>query len=218
MGPAEATLRRFGFRAKKIYQNFQPVLKRTNPMTKSLLSIATLLLCGPLSLATAADKPHEHEHEPSPAKDAVCVLTPTSGSQVSGTLTLTQEKGDVLVKGSVAGLKPGLHGFHIHMYGDLRKADGTSAGGHYNPAGHEHGGPDSKEHHAGDLGNIKAGEDGVANVDIKATDLHLHFIIGRAIVVHADADDFKTPKTGNAGARIGVGVIGVANMEPPAKK
>ncbi len=172
------------------------------------------------ALPALAEK-HEHEHEPAPAKDAVCVLVATSGSNVSGTLMLTQEKGYVLIKGEVAGLKPGLHGFHIHTYGDLRtkdgKNDGAMAGGHYAPDGHEHGGPESKEHHAGDLGNIEAGPDGVAQVDTKGHELHLHFIIGRTLVVHADADDLKTQPSGNSGPRIGVGVIGVANMEPPKK-
>ena len=67
--------------------------------------------------------------------------------------------------GEVTGLKPGKHGFHIHMFGDLRAADGMSAGGHYNPHGHPHGGPESKEHHEGDLGNIEADAQGVAKVE-----------------------------------------------------
>ena len=85
---------------------------------------------------------HDHDHEPAPAKEAVCVLTATSGSSVSGVLTLVQEKDDVLVKGEIKGLKPGMHGFHIHTFGDLRlkegKNNGAMAGGHYAPDGHEH--------------------------------------------------------------------------------
>ena len=77
--------------------------------------------------------------------------------------------------------------------------------------------PKVAEHHAGDLGNITAGDDGVAKVDAKSKDLHLHFIIGRSIVVHADADDLKSQPAGNSGPRIAVGVIGVANTEPPKK-
>ncbi len=181
-----------------------------------------LALVLPLGVALPAlAQKHDHEHEPAPAKEAVCVLTATSGSSVSGVLMLVQEKDDVLVKGEIKGLKPGMHGFHIHTFGDLRlkegKNDGAMAGGHYAPDGHEHGGPGSKEHHAGDLGNIEANADGVAHVDIKAASLHLHYIIGRSIVVHADADDLKSQPAGNSGPRIGVGVIGVAFTEPPKK-
>ena len=189
-------------------------------MNKIVWGALSLVLPFGLVLPAWAQK-HDHEHEPAPTKEAVCVLVATSGSQVGGTLTLTQEKDYVLVKGEVKGLKPGLHGFHIHTFGDLRmkdgKNDGAMAGGHYAPDGHEHGGPDSKEHHAGDLGNIEADADGVARVDAKGHGLHLHYIIGRSIVVHADADDLKTQPSGNSGARIGVGVIGVAFMEPPKK-
>jgi superoxide dismutase, Cu-Zn family len=187
-------------------------------MFKKLAMFSLLLALGALP-ARAADPPHEHA--PTPAKDAICVLMATSGSDVSGTLMLTQEKDAVLVKGEIKGLKPGKHGFHIHTYGDLRpkdgKNDGGMAGGHFAPDGHEHGGPDSKEHHAGDLGNIEAGADGVAHVDVMGHGLHLHYIIGRSIVVHADADDLKSQPAGNSGPRIGVGVIGVANVEPAKK-
>ena len=85
-----------------------------------------------------------------------CLVPKASGDGVAGTIVLKQEKGYVQVTGEVTGLKPGKHGFHIHMFGDQRAADGMSAGGHYNPHGHPHGGPDSKEHHEGDLGNIEA--------------------------------------------------------------
>jgi superoxide dismutase, Cu-Zn family len=186
-------------------------------MKKIILLSAGLVVCYLLTFSVAEDKPHKHEHEPAPAKDAVCVLVPQKDSGVSGTLLLKQEDHTLHITGQVAGLKPGKHGFHIHTYGDLRSADGTSAGGHFAPDGHEHGGPESTQHHAGDLGNITAGDDGVANVDVSSKDLHLHYIIGRSFVVHADTDDLKSQPAGNSGPRIAVGVIGVANMEPPKK-
>ncbi len=105
-------------------------------MNRILWTALGLLLPFGLALPVAAQK-HDHEHEPAPAKEAVCVLVSTSGSHVSGVLTLTQEKDYVLVKGEVSGLKAGLHGFHIHTFGDLRtkegKNDGAMAGGHYAP-------------------------------------------------------------------------------------
>ena len=115
-----------------------------------------------------------------------------------------------IAKGIVKGLTPGLHGFHIHEFGDL--SDGcASAGGHYNPEGVEHGG---LEHgHVGDLGNIKADDQGIARFQFKAPRVQLHDIVGRAIVIHADTDDLgqgadeESTKTGNAGDRVACGVI-----------
>ena len=92
--------------------------------------------------------------------------------------------------------------------------DGTSAGGHYNPDGHDHGGLDSKDRHAGDLGNIDANAQGVAKVNIQATGLDIHHVLGRSVVVHADADDFKSQPSGNAGPRVALGVIGLADGAP----
>lgn len=171
------------------------------------------------SLALAADPPkHEHD-ENAPATSAVCVIGPTEGHKANGVLTLTQTPEGVQVAGEIKGLKPGEHGFHIHEFGDLRSPDGTALGGHYNPKSMPHAGPHDKMRHEGDLGNIKANGEGIAQVNVLAEGLKLHFIIGRSIVVHADVDDFKTQKPpGNAGARVGVGVIGVANPAVGAAK
>ena len=136
-------------------------------------------------------------------------------SGVAGTILFKQEKGYARVTGEVTGLKPGKHGFHIHMFGDLRAADGASAGGHYNPHGKPHGKPTSNERHEGDLGNIDAGANGVAKVDMKAMGLELGHVVGRGLVVHADPDDFSQP-TGNAGPRVAVGAIGLAEVKAAA--
>lgn len=183
-------------------------------MIRSVLSLCTMASALGLAAVAQADDKHEEVK----INEAVAVLVPKAGGDgVAGTLVFKQEKGDVLVTGEVTGLKPGKHGFHIHMFGDLRSADGTSAGDHYNPDGHPHGGPDSKEHHQGDLGNITANDAGVAKVSAKAAGVSLHHVLGRSIIVHANADDFKTQKPpGNAGPRIAVGVIGLAEI--PAKK
>jgi Cu-Zn family superoxide dismutase len=117
----------------------------------------------------------------------------------------------------VRGLTEGKHGFHIHQFGDVRSADGKSAGGHFNPDGHDHGGPDSDKHHAGDLGNITANAEGLAEVNIKAKELKVISILGRSIVVHGGVDDLKSQPSGAAGPRVGVGVIGIAGP-PPVKK
>ena len=153
------------------------------------------------------------DQQPEVPRQAVVVLSPTEGNQVEGTLLLEQRGDMVHVTGEVKGLTPGEHGFHIHEFGDLRQPDGTSAGGHFNPEDVKHGGPDDSEHHAGDLGNITANEQGVAQVDKQAEGLKLHFVIGRSLVVHGGADDFRSQPSGDAGPRVALGVIGFAEVQ-----
>jgi Cu-Zn family superoxide dismutase len=154
--------------------------------------------------------------DPEIPSQAVAVLIPTEGSQVSGVILLQQQGEGVRVQGKVWGLTPGMHGFHIHQFGDLRSPTGDAAGGHYSPDDSPHGAPGSAEHHAGDLGNIEANQEGVADVDATFDFFQIHHVLGRAIVVHADADDLRSQPSGAAGARLAVGVIGIANPSPPA--
>lgn len=147
----------------------------------------------------------------------VAVMIPTEGNNVRGLIMLQQDGDNVHVTGRVWGLQPGLHGFHIHEYGDLRSADGTAAGDHFSPEGHPHGAPGSPPHHAGDLGNIEADQQGVATIDQTFDFFQVHHVIGRALVVHAEADDLESQPSGDAGARVAVGVIGIANPNPPTQ-
>jgi Cu-Zn family superoxide dismutase len=156
---------------------------------------------------------------PGPTK-AICIMTPLSGSKVHGKIVFTQKGDEVHLKGKITGLTPGLHGFHVHEFGDLSSDDGLSTGAHFNPEGAPHGGPHSKKRHVGDLGNVKADESGTAVIDMtdKMLSLHgKHSIIGRALIVHAKEDDEKSQPAGDAGGRIGGGVIGIANTAPPKK-
>ena len=122
-----------------------------------------------------------------------------------------------MVEAEVSGLTPNSkHGFHIHQYGDISSPDGKSTGGHFNPGGHDHAGPDSSKRHVGDLGNLEANEDGVATYKRldKVIQIHGEYtILSRGITVHAGTDDLKSQPTGAAGARIAVGVIGLASAE-----
>ncbi|XP_076762115.1 superoxide dismutase 1 [Xylocopa sonorina] len=146
---------------------------------------------------------------------AVCVLQ----GDAKGTLYFEQSDSSnpVKVTGQVSGLKKGLHGFHIHEFGDNTNGC-TSAGAHFNPLGKDHGAPDSDVRHIGDLGNIEANSDGVATVSITDKCIQLqgpNNIIGRTLVVHADPDDLGkgghelSKTTGNAGARLACGVVGI---------
>ena len=150
---------------------------------------------------------------PMAAKAAVAVLIPTVGNTVTGTVCFTQVDGGVRIVADVSGLKPGAHGFHIHEFGDITSTDGMSVGGHFNPSHSKHGGPGSAERHEGDLGNLNADENGHARSDYVDAVISLDgptSIIGRGVVVHADADDLKSQPVGNAGKRVAIGVIGVA--------
>lgn len=161
----------------------------------------------------------QHEHMWANIKDAIAVIVPTQGNEAHGWVRFTQEGQAVKVVAEVEGLAPNTtHGFHIHEFGDCSAADGSSAGGHYNPEGHTHAGPATKERHAGDLGNITADANGKARLELTADNFSIagmkNPIIGRSVVIHAKADDLQTQPTGNAGARIACGVIGIA--KPPA--
>ena len=143
---------------------------------------------------------------------AQCILQ--HSDSVKGSILLIQAPGTpTLIKGTITGLEPGLHGFHIHEFGDM--SDGCkSMGGHYNPDSVDHG--DIEQGHVGDLGNVSANEDGVADFTIIAKRVDLvgdRSVVGRGIVVHADRDDLgkggdaESLKTGNAGDRLACGII-----------
>ena len=153
--------------------------------------------------------------------ELVATVVPASGSNVKGSVYFKKMKGMVEVVVDVSGLTPGSeHGFHIHNFGNISAPDGTSAGDHYNPSGHPHGLPDAEVRHAGDFGNLKADDTGKAVKSFTIDDISLagkmNPIIGRSIVIHAKKDDGGQP-TGNAGPRIGVGVIGVSKVKPMAQ-
>ena len=158
-----------------------------------------------------------HSAETTPVTQAVAVLHPTARQHCQGVVRFTQEGESVKVVADLEGLTPGQkHAFHIHQYGDCTAPDGMSAGGHYNPEGHQHGLPDSENRHAGDLGNVQADDQGKAHYEITITGISImgpkNPIIGRGVIVHAKVDDGGQP-VGNAGARIACGVIGVANTK-----
>lgn len=136
-----------------------------------------------------------------------------------GVLEFTMMDGNVHITGALTGLPGGDRGIHIHETGDCDAAGKfESAGGHFNPTDHQHGTENPEGPHAGDLPNISAtAEGGGALVDITAEgvtlgegDNSLFDADGSAIVVHADADDYRSDPAGNSGERIACGVIEAA--------
>ncbi|CAI6368768.1 unnamed protein product [Macrosiphum euphorbiae] len=147
---------------------------------------------------------------------AVCVL---NGEDVKGTIFFSQtdDKSPVEITGELTGLAKGRHGFHIHEFGDNTNGC-MSSGPHFNPFGKTHGAPNDEVRHVGDLGNIEAPGSSVTKIEFNDPIISLTGplnIIGRTLVVHADQDDLGkgghelSKTTGNAGARIACGVIGI---------
>jgi len=145
-------------------------------------------------------------------------LEARSGSQVTGTVQFTRQGERVLVEARISGLTPGRqHGFHVHEAGDCSAADASSARGHFNPAGQPHGDPAGHAghgavgRHAGDLPNLVADASGQAVYRAEVQGLMLDGgaagILGRAVVVHADPDDYRSQPAGNSGRRVACGVI-----------
>ncbi len=148
-------------------------------------------------------------------RTAVAQMNATTGNQANGTVTFTEVEGGIRVVAHFEGVPEGDHGFHIHENGDCSSGDGKSAGGHFNPAGNPHAGPSAEIRHIGDLGNITANAEGVAEKDF--IDAVLSFdaaqsIVGKGVILHAKADDLTSQPTGAAGARISCGSIEVVEI------
>lgn len=169
-----------------------------------------LLMC---TLTIGATAQHDMQKMSAVPAKAIAMVYPVKDKTVKGMITFTQTDQGVKVVAHLEGLTPGKHGFHVHEFGDCSAPDATSAGGHFNPTQMTHGAPTDAARHSGDLGNIVADEKGVADLEWVDPMMQLsgpQSIIGRAVIVHAKEDDLKTQPTGNAGAREGCGVIGIA--------
>ena len=143
--------------------------------------------------------------------DAVATLAPTAGNAAWGTVEFHERSdGSVEVTARLNDVPEGTHGFHIHEKGDCGD-NGNAAGGHFNPAGHQHGAPNVGTHHAGDFGNIVADGSGNARTSFTTRSITLaagaSSAIGKAVILHANPDDLTTQPTGNAGGRIACGVV-----------
>lgn len=117
-----------------------------------------------------------------------------------------------IIEGTVDGLKPGLHGLHVHTFGDLTDSF-NKCGDHFNPDGKSHGDPKDSDRHVGDLGNILADETGRAVFRMEDDLLKVWDIIGRSIVVDEGEDDLGRGRnpfskiSGNSGERLAGGII-----------
>ena len=176
------------------------------PFIGNLMTKVILLLAGALALGGCANMTGDG------GPRATVRLQSTTGSTATGSVSFVQSGDKVMVSGLVSGLKPNAeHGFHVHEKGDCSSGDGMSAGGHFNPGGQPHGNHSGMAHHAGDLPSVKADAGGVAKFSFESKTISVGSgasdIVGRALIVHRDPDDYTTQPTGNSGPRLACAVI-----------
>lgn len=175
----------------------------------------------PLGQRESAERPGSLAAQPSAAPNVAAAaagararaeLMPTQGNETRGTVEFTRAGAALEITANLTGLPAGEHGIHVHENGDCSAPDGKSAGEHYAPEGGPHGAPTAghDQHHLGDLGNIRADDSGAATLSTDDDELQLsgdRGVVGRAVVVHASADDFQTQPDGNSGTPLACGVV-----------
>jgi Cu-Zn family superoxide dismutase len=176
-------------------------LHRPRRILGSLVGVAAMVLT--VGAVAASGASHAH-----------ATIIDGTGSTI-GWADLTEDAtGRLHVNVHVDGLTPGLHGIHLHAIGQCVGPAFTSAGGHHNPLGAQHGLDNPLGAHAGDLPNLSVNVNG--NGHLNATSdgatlslgpVSLFDADGSAIVIHANEDDQVTNPTGNSGARVACGVI-----------
>ncbi len=136
-----------------------------------------------------------------------------SNSTVFGMASFSEKNGTVTLIAKLSGLKPGIHAIHIHEKSDCSSADGSSAGGHWNPTFKKHGKLGQGESHKGDIGNFNADEKGNGTITLSTDEWCIGCgdatkdILGKGLIVHQGADDYISQPSGNAGARVACSAI-----------
>ena len=176
-------------------------------MTRSFSALGAAALLATGSIAIAATPPA------ATSRLASATLATGAGAAAGSAEIVTARAGNPVLRVKVSGLPAGSHGVHIHTTGKCEGPAFTTAGGHLNPAGHQHGKDNPAGSHLGDLPNIVVGEHGNGelalplSVDAATLRAALFDADGAAIVVHAKADDYRTDPSGNSGERIACGVL-----------
>lgn len=163
---------------------------------------------------TTQNEPEAENMESTDSQVLTTRIESKSGSNVSGTVTFTEENGEVMLKAELSGLTEGTHAMHLHENADCSAEDASSAGGHWNPTFEDHGEwGDEDGYHKGDIGNFDANAEGNATVEFSTDewcigcDDEKKNIIGKAVIIHDGVDDYTSQPSGDAGTRIGCAVI-----------
>ncbi len=179
-----------------------------NPLA-SALALA-LVACG--NPASDTDARAESQELTAAPSLAVASLTLANGAP-AGEVHLLQTGETLSLKGSISNIPAGPHGFHLHMVGDCTAPDFKSAEGHLNPYNATHGKASEGGKHLGDLDNLVVDETGLARIDVTIAGTameslpHIMDADGTSVMIHADADDYKSDPAGAAGPRIACGVL-----------
>ncbi len=148
-----------------------------------------------------------------PASRIATVTLQSANGLPTGTAQITAAGDSLTLNLATAGLPAGTHGLHLHMIGSCAAPAFSSAGGHLNPARHQHGTANPAGSHLGDLPNLIVDTKSAATLSVKLNgsraelEAALFDADGTALVIHADQDDYKTDPSGNSGARIACGVL-----------
>lgn len=185
----------------------------------------TLLFCATLALVGCKNEKKDNDSEKvsdsemtqetiKEVKKVKVTIEPRSDSKLSGNAVFTEENGEVTMVAIIDGLAEGLHAIHLHESADCSAADGSSAGGHWNPTYENHGKwGDAKGYHRGDIGNFKVDENGQGTITFTTDKWCIGCedesknILGKSLLVHDGVDDFTSQPAGNAGARVGCGIV-----------
>ncbi len=173
-------------------------------------SRAVLAVFAPLALMASCGGGSETRGA---APTATAELHDASGRDV-GTARFAEDGEGVRILLELHGMSEGVKGVHIHETGSCEPPDFTSAGGHFNPEGKQHGKDNPLGPHAGDLPNGEVGKDGTGRFDTTSDRItlgtgsgSLFDADGSALVVHVGPDDYKSDPSGNSGARVACGVV-----------
>ena len=210
-------------------------MKNTNLLLPMIFGLA-LVGCGPepderggeaapMQPQTEADRAQQPAQQPAQQqkqsstqvapdqRNAFANINPASGSKVNGYATFTglaEKKVEFSIR--INDASPGKHAVHLHETGDCSAKDASSAGGHWNPTNESHGKRNTDSYHRGDIGNVEVGQDGKGSMTMTVEDWCIEGasecdVLGRAVIVHAGADDFTSQPAGNAGPPVGCGEV-----------
>lgn len=174
-----------------------------------------------LALTTACAAVSAGAAEPAETVTRIFAATPAGDGKDLGTIRARAAQAPavgVVFTADLAGLAPGMHGFHMHENPTCAPAankDGQmvaalAAGGHYDPdKTGKHEGPDGHGH-LGDLPYLSVGADGVSKASVSAPRLTMDHLAGRSLMIHAGGDNYSDQPAalGGGGARMACGVIG----------